>query len=383
MKLTTIIPVHNAEKYITATLDSVLQQDLGNPEELEVICVDDASTDASVALIKDYQQKDSRIRLFLNEKTRFAGACRNKGIEEAHGDYLHFLDADDLVEKGAYQKYLSIAEQADADMIKGCAVFFDNETGELSDTPLFALSDVPAECFDKVLNFHQAPEIFSHISVVPWNAIYKRKFILEKGLRFNNLICVNDRSFYSEAVFTANRIWLTHEQIVRYRVNNSASLVGNRARNFHCEFDSWQLIMNQCTKYNIQGRELAIVMERELIDIFIWYRKYKKIPEISEEKQLMAEKITSIYMEWEKEADIKYPNIRRHGRPAEGIGVDGTVSVRNYLKCELYTYSAKTLALFILSIEKNPEYNRYLATMQKMVQAYGYSSLEEAEKEMA
>ena len=83
MKLTTIIPVHNAEKYITATLDSVLQQDLGNPEELEVICVDDASTDASVALIKDYQQKDSRIRLFLNEKTRFAGACRNKGIEEA------------------------------------------------------------------------------------------------------------------------------------------------------------------------------------------------------------------------------------------------------------------------------------------------------------
>lgn len=66
----------------------------------------------------------------------------------------------------------------------------------------------------------------------------------------------------------------------------------------------------------------------------------------------MAEKITSIYMEWEKEADIKYPNIRRHGRPAEGIGVDGTVSVRNYLKCELYTYSAKTLALLFCLLRK-------------------------------
>ena len=281
MKLTTIIPVHNAEKYITATLDSVLFQDLGNPQDLEIICVDDASTDASVSLIKKYQQKDSRIRLFLNEKTQFAGACRNKGIEEAQGDYIHFLDADDLVEKDAYKKYLSIAEAADADMVKGCAVCFDNETGALSDTPLFALSDVPADAFDKVLDFHQAPEVFSHISVVPWNAIYKRTFLLEKGLRFNNLVCVNDRSFYSEAVFAASRIWLTHEQIVRYRVNNSASLVGNRARNFHCEFDSWNLIMNQCTKYNIQDRELAIVMERELIDIFIWYRKYKNIPEIS------------------------------------------------------------------------------------------------------
>lgn len=286
MKLTTIIPVHNAQKYITATLDSVLSQDLGgqgNPEDLEVICVDDASTDASVSLIKEYQQKDSRIRLFQNEKTQYAGVCRNKGIQEATGDYIHFLDADDLVEKDAYQKYLAIAKQSDADMVKGCALCFDNETGELSDTPLFALSDVPVSCFDTVLDFHQSPEVFSHISVVPWNAIYKREFILEKDLRFNNLVCVNDRSFYSEAVFTASKIWLTHEPIVRYRVNNSASLVGNRARNFHCEFDSWQLIMDQCAKYNIQGRELAIVMERELIDIFIWYRKYKKIPEISEE----------------------------------------------------------------------------------------------------
>ena len=297
MKLTTIIPVHNAEKYITATLDSVLSQDLGNPENLEVICVDDASTDASVAVIEEYQKKDPRIRLFCNKKNQFAGVCRNRGIEKASGDYIHFLDADDLVEKGAYEKYLAIAEQTNADMIKGCAVCFDNETGELSHTPLFALSDVPAVAFDKLLDFNQVPEVFSHISVVPWNAIYKRAFLLEKGLRFNNLVCVNDRSFYSEAVFTADRIWLTHEQIVRYRVNNSASLVGNRARNFHCEFDSWQLIMDQCARYNIQGRQLAIVMERELIDIFIWYRKYKNIPEISQD-------IISQTKEFAKELDI-------------------------------------------------------------------------------
>ena len=135
------------------------------------------------------------------------------------------------------------------------------------------------------------------------------------------------------------------------------------------------------TGRNLLTEKYAYMMEETDPVYFLSIKEL--LPEISEEKQLMAEKITSIYMEWEKEADIKYPNIRRHGRPAEGIGVDGTVSVRNYLKCELYTYSAKTLALFILSIEKNPEYNRYLATMQKMVQAYGYSSLEEAEKEMA
>ena len=141
------------------------------------------------------------------------------------------------------------------------------------------------------------------------------------------------------------------------------------------------IVQAEAQERNLIMEKYAYMMEETDTVFFLSIKEL--IQEISEEKQLMAEKITSIYMEWEKEADIKYPNIRRHGRPAEGIGVDGTVSVRNYLKCELYTYSAKTLALFILSIEKNPEYNRYLATMQKMVQAYGYSSLEEAEKEMA
>ena len=144
------------------------------------------------------------------------------------------------------------------------------------------------------------------------------------------------------------------------------------------QFEGWD--MNVLESYyddieQAEAQERNLIMEKyaymmEETDPVYFLSIKGMLPEISEEKQLMAEKITSIYMEWEKEADIKYPNIRRHGRPAEGIGVDGTVSVRNYLKCELYTYSVKTLALFILSIEHNPEYNRY-------------SSLEEAEKAMA
>ena len=114
------------------------------------------------------------------------------------------------------------------------------------------------------------------------------------------------------------------------------------------------IVQAEAQERNLIMEKYAYMMEETDPVYFLSIKEL--LPEISEEKQLMAEKITSIYMEWEKEADIKYPNIRRHGRPAEGIGVDGTVSVRNYLKCELYTYSAKTLALFILSIEKNPEY---------------------------
>lgn len=137
-----------------------------------------------------------------------------------------------------------------------------------------------------------------------------------------------------------------------------------------------------------KAQERNLVMEKyaymmEETDPVYFLSIQNLLPEVSEGKKLMAEKIADYYMAWEKEVDILYPNVRRHGRPAENTGIDGTVSVHNYLKCELYTYSEKTLALFILSIERNPEYNRYKVTMEKMVQAYGYASLDEAEKALA
>lgn len=137
-----------------------------------------------------------------------------------------------------------------------------------------------------------------------------------------------------------------------------------------------------------KAQERNLVMEKyaymmEETDPVYFLSIQALLPPISEEKRLMAEKITEYYMAWEREADILYPNVRKQGRPTEGVSVDGTVSVQNYLKCELYTYSERTLALFILSIEKDSSYNRYKKTMEKMVQAYGYDSLEEAEQALA
>ena len=140
------------------------------------------------------------------------------------------------------------------------------------------------------------------------------------------------------------------------------------------------IVQAEAQERNLIMEKYAYMMEETDPVYFLSIKEL--LPEISEEKQLMAEKITSII--WSgKRKRISNIRISEDMEDRQKELVDGTVSVRNYLKCELYTYSAKTLALFILSIEKNPEYNRYLATMQKMVQAYGYSSLEEAEKEMA
>ena len=96
IKISIIMPVYNAEKYLCEALDSVRNQTL---KEIEIICVDDGSTDRSVEILSEYQKKDSRIKvLHQTEPSAGAALARNLGLQEARGEYLSFLDADDLFE---------------------------------------------------------------------------------------------------------------------------------------------------------------------------------------------------------------------------------------------------------------------------------------------
>lgn len=291
MRLSVIIPVHNAEEYLGECLDSVLGQSV---HDLEVICVDDASTDASAAVIEDYCKKDGRVRLIKNEKNLYAGSCRNIGIEAAKGEYIHFLDADDKVEKFAYERYWELVRLFDPDVIKGRGICFDNGTGELCDTPpLLSLREVAVEDIEKPFSFRENPEILSHVSVVPWNGIYRRSLLTDKNIRFNQLVCVNDRSFFNEVTVAADTILITNQPIVRYRINNSASLMGRRARNFSCQFISYEIVEEQCEKYKLSREAKRIVLDRELADVFLWYRRYRQIPEIQEEIERETEEFAA------------------------------------------------------------------------------------------
>ncbi len=291
MRLSVIIPVHNAEEYLGECLDSVLGQSV---HDLEVICVDDASTDASAAVIEDYCKKDSRVRLIKNEKNLYAGSCRNIGIEAAKGEYIHFLDADDKVERSAYERYWELVRLFDPDIIKGRGICFDNGTGELCDTPpLLSLREVAVEDIERPFSFRENPEILSHVSVVPWNGIYRRSLLMDKNIRFNQLVCVNDRSFFNEVTVAADTILITNQPIVRYRINNGASLMGRRARNFSCQFASYEIVKEQCEKYKLSAEAKRIVLDRELADVFLWYRRYRRIPEIQEEIERETEEFAA------------------------------------------------------------------------------------------
>ncbi len=104
------------------------------------------------------------------------------------------------------------------------------------------------------------------------------------------------------------------------------------------------------------------------------------LPQIAERTLKMIDKIVDQFMKWEEEVELEYPKVREHGRPAEGIGDSGMVSVRNYLRSELKTYSEHTIIVYLAQIIMYPQKNRYKISLEKMVKAYGYESLEDAEQ---
>ena len=93
-KISIIVPVYNVEKYLKECLDSLINQTL---EDIEIICINDGSTDNSLAILEEYQKKDSRIKVF-SQRNQGVSAARNLGIEKATGEYLTFLDSDDRLE---------------------------------------------------------------------------------------------------------------------------------------------------------------------------------------------------------------------------------------------------------------------------------------------
>ena len=280
LELSVVIPVHNAEKYIGQCLDSVLEnKDIG----LEVICVDDCSTDSTPEILRDYAEKYENVVVLKNDTNMYAGASRNRGLLSARGKYVHFLDSDDIVIPGAYRKLYDIAEENDLDWIKTTARAFSEEDGSEIKNPRYEMTRLDRWYDGKLLDFKSAPNKFLiNMSLVPWNAIYKRSFLTDNEIHFNRLYCVNDRSFFVETCVKGNRMMTARIDIVRHRTNVGSSLAAKRLEHFDCQFESYKLMKKICDENHVSERVRFRILDSEMYDLINWYLKMPEDSELRE-----------------------------------------------------------------------------------------------------
>lgn len=220
-KVSIVIPVYNAEKLISNTLDSILRQSYKN---IELICVDDGSIDSTISILNTYAQNDSRISI-VRQKNQYAGIARNNGLSHATGDYIMFLDSDDIFEKNMLSKLVWLATKYDADLvIFGYWRFIDS---------LKKRRPVRNHYKEGLLcSSHDIKDnIFQITRSLPWDKFIKMDFLRKTGIQYQGTRVNNDVFFNRMLVTEANRILFTTKRFVNYRIENSDSLQGKLNKN--------------------------------------------------------------------------------------------------------------------------------------------------------
>ncbi len=238
-----VIPVYNVGEYLDRTLESVCGQTLN---EIEIICVDDGSTDNSREIIRSFALKDDRIRL-IEQKNLYAGAARNNGLSQAKGDYVIFWDSDDFFHEKAlsimYEKI--VADGADICICDAYKYYTESDKSLCSDefvkygilpevTP-FSKNDIPDRIFNTGAN-------------VPWNKMFRTAFIRENGLQFQNLKKANDTYFVLMAIFLAERITYVRNRLVYYRCDTEGSVTSGRVTVPPCAFEAYSYLKEELEK---------------------------------------------------------------------------------------------------------------------------------------
>ena len=220
ISVSVIIPVYNAAKYLRETLDYVCNQTL---RDIEIICVDDGSTDDSLGILQEYAARDGRFRI-LQQKNQYAGVARNNGMAAARGKYMAFWDSDDIFLPEMLEKLYNRAEETRADLVCCDGMEYDEDKKQLRPAPWI----LPGLCSAGVnpVSFNplqQAPgDIFSYSGSAPWNKVYKREFVEANRISWLETQSSNDLTFVCHCMALAGRVSLLDEVLVHYRVHSSS-----------------------------------------------------------------------------------------------------------------------------------------------------------------
>ena len=257
-----IIPSYNAADYIAQTLESVLAQTL---TDIEVILVDDGSTDNTRNIVADFANKDPRLML-VEQANQFAGVARNNGMSKARGKYLYFLDADDYIESNALEELVNAIEQHGADVAIAKSEGFDNTTGDTW-TIDGALNGVD---FDRpIAHAEYCDRLFQSFIGWPWDKLFRKEFIDKTALTFQPLRTTNDALFVFCALALADTIVCLDSVLFHHRTNNKNSLEGSRSKSWNNAICAINVIEDQLTKSD-KGKACLNSYYRWTLNYSIW-----------------------------------------------------------------------------------------------------------------
>lgn len=289
-KISVIVPVYNVEKYIEKCLNSLVNQTF---KDIEIIIINDGSTDSSEKIILQFLDKYDNIKYFKKINGGLSDA-RNYGMEKATSKYIAFLDSDDYVEKTLYEKLYSRAEKENLDVVEADFIWeYENKKK----------TDNGKKLKDKW-------DILLYGRVVAWNKLYKRKIIEEKfpsGLRYE------DVEFYYKLIPNISRYGLVSEPLIHY-VQRSNSLSNNQNEKTADIFQIFKNVINFYKSNNLledYGNEVEYSVSRILLCSSL--KRIFKIQDENLKKELIDKTfkfLSESFPHWRKNKYLKSINFK-------------------------------------------------------------------------
>ncbi len=210
-KISIIMPVYNAALYLESALDSLCKQTYKN---LQILCVNDCSTDHSLAILEKYADKDSRITIISLDENKGQGYARNRALEHVSGQYIGFMDSDDSIDPQYFEYLIDKSKAHDADIVSARVVVV-NEQGHVSPARwLKALDNSPRAIYSLS---DRIEYIYDRLNVCVYKHLFKQSFIAENGIEFLSGHFHEDQYFMAQAFYHANKIvFADHDSPVYY-----------------------------------------------------------------------------------------------------------------------------------------------------------------------
>ena len=294
-KISVIIPVYNVEPYLKQCMDSVVGQTL---KDIEIICVDDGSTDNSLDILREYAAEDSRIQI-IEQKNAGAGAARNNGMRHATGKYLSFLDSDDFFEPRMLEKAYDLAEKDQADFVAYKSDQYHTEKNQFVPVNwVIRENEIPP--YQPFNHRQMTGNVFKVFVGWAWDKLFLKEFVDKYHLTFQEQRTSNDMLFVFSAVALAKKISVVPVVLAHQRRDAKDSLSKTRENSWDCFYHALTALRDK-----LRDEGLYEELEKDYINYALHFSlwNYNTLSEPTKTK--LKEKLKT---EWFKKLGIEGKN---------------------------------------------------------------------------
>ena len=242
VKISVVVPVFNMERYLRKCIESICRQTFG---DIEIICVDDCSTDNSWALLQELEKNDSRIKIHKHSENLGLGGARNTAIKLAKGEYLASVDSDDYIAETMLEKLYSAAKKNDSCIVV-CGFHRVAEDGSMLKSQKFKVKEL--------VNKDNSLDIFSTCNPAFWNKLWKRSLFTDNNIFFPNFVYYQDLATTPRILTKAKKISFIDDCLYYYLIRNGSATYSNTPKHVVDYYTVFSLLRDFLRSESLENR---------------------------------------------------------------------------------------------------------------------------------